>query len=224
MKKLKFEQGITLITLIITIIILLILALVTFNAVNKDNGDVIQHAQNEKTQFTIMQEEEAIKVALLEWNLIKVGNFKEIIKNSLKSQNFDVTINGEVDGPLKVIFKKTGNSYDVTKDSENNNVQSVWAKRGLTSPNVKFGQTYFNIVNLGGETVGISATVFEDGSTGFIKSDYKTTKSNYSSSYIDSAIGMGLAEIGTDYISFLWDEVNNITIKAKFNSDDTITL
>lgn len=50
------QKGITLVALIITIIVLLILAVVAIAAVQ--NGGIINHAQNAKTEYTDAQKDE----------------------------------------------------------------------------------------------------------------------------------------------------------------------
>ena len=117
MNKLKKEKGITLVALIITIVVLLILAVVSIGAVSDSN--IIEYAQKAENDYTIAKEKEQIGLALNEWNIEKVipGNnqvFKTVIGNALQGQI--QPIQGNDDGPLTVIFSKTGNIYEVKID------------------------------------------------------------------------------------------------------------
>lgn len=68
-EKLKNTKGITLIALIITIIILLILAVVSIRLVT--NGGILSRTQDAKIQYKVAEIEEALKVKILEEQIVK---------------------------------------------------------------------------------------------------------------------------------------------------------
>lgn len=95
-RKVKKNEGITLIALVITIIVLLILAGVTIVSLNGDNS-IIEQANNAKTQTRVSQIEEALEI----WNVKKEAGttsktldqfLDDLIKQDLISENEKETI------------------------------------------------------------------------------------------------------------------------------------
>ena len=114
--KSKRQKGITLIALVITIIVLLILAAVSIATLTGENG-ILTKANNAKTNNTIGEEQEQIKLAydaVMADNYEK-GDYTSGVTASKLQEELDkikegTTVEGE--GTIKVTFK-SGNSYNV---------------------------------------------------------------------------------------------------------------
>ena len=83
MKKIKKEEGITILVLVITIIVLLILAGITISAISGDNG-IIQNAGRSKENAEIDSEKEAVETATVQaMGKNKYGN---VVKDELQEE------------------------------------------------------------------------------------------------------------------------------------------
>lgn len=131
-RKLKNNEGITLIALVVTIIILLILAGVAINIALGNNGIFIR-SKEAKEQHEIAEEKEAINLAMSSLKIEKtresiMSNTEETLitpeelkaemdKGAPKPASVEV---GENEGELQVRFdeRRKNRSYDVTQNGE----------------------------------------------------------------------------------------------------------
>ena len=164
------NKGITLVALIITIIVLLILAVVAIRAVQGDG--IIGKAKESQTKYTKGQAEEAVQLALNEWEIVKhtqtEGNLKTFLEgkfpNSVEGNGpyivtvdgYEITVSedGAITGTEKALPKPVVDeaSIKITKDGTN-----VPAEGELTKGTAV--QIYFEASIEGGEITSISPSV-----------------------------------------------------------------
>ena len=114
MKKLKQNQGITLIALVVTIVVLLILAGVSISMLTGENG-IITQAQDAKENTDIGNEKEIVNLAATGAKTkdtsgeIKEDNLRNELDQLIGEGKYDLTGTG----PYTVTYKDSGRSYIV---------------------------------------------------------------------------------------------------------------
>ena len=132
-RKLKNNNGITLIALVVTIVVLLILAGVSISMLTGENG-IITQAQKSKIQTEIGKEKEYItlSVSAVKGDKISRGDTSEItsgeLQNEINNYTDEATVTGS--GTLTVTYE-SGRSYDVEQDG------SITEKEELTPEEAK---------------------------------------------------------------------------------------
>ena len=127
-RKLKNNNGITLIALVVTIVVLLILAGVSISMLTGENG-IITQAQKSKLQTEIGKEKEYItlSVSAVKGDKISRGDTSEITSSELQTEmnkyTDEATVTGS--GTLTVTYE-SGRSYEVDQDG------SITQKEELT--------------------------------------------------------------------------------------------
>lgn len=127
----KKERGITLIALVITIIVLLILAAVSIATLTGENG-ILTQADKAKTETTIGEEKEQIRLGYSEYQISKQTGGQEDFKVE------GATVTG-TEGAWKIKFNKTGNEYDF--DGITPMGAGSWKQEGDTITNPETNQT-----------------------------------------------------------------------------------
>ena len=145
-KEITKKEGITLIALVITILILLILAGITITAITGENG-LIKSSLNAKEETEIADERETVNICTAQsMGKDKRGDIKkeslqneldnyigesktEVLKGSSDelyvyfidtNRYYDVDINGNIEGPVKVNRVEDEYPGDITKDKNGN--------------------------------------------------------------------------------------------------------
>lgn len=127
------EKGITLIALVITIIVLLILAAVAIATLTGENG-ILTQANKAKTETTIGEEQEQIKLGYSDYQISKQTGGQEEFKVE------GATVTG-TDGAWKIKFNKTGNEYDFDGITSSTVTTGPWKQEGDTITNPETKQT-----------------------------------------------------------------------------------
>lgn len=130
MKKLRKNNGITLIALVITIIVLLILAGVTIATLTGDNG-ILTKANEAKTITNEKDEEEQIEIGYTEYLMADQTGEKVDFKVS------EATVIGK-EGDWKIKFNKTGKEYYFDGETI---TKATWKQEEDTITNIETKQT-----------------------------------------------------------------------------------
>ncbi len=151
-KKIKNNNGITLIALVITIIVLLILAGVSIAMLIGENG-ILTQAQNASEKTSKAEEEEKIKMAVMGSSVDNNGyvdilnetSFKQELANQFGNQSLDVVANG--DGSFIITVEDTQRKYYVNDDKtviNSDNIVEINTAEELSSfrDDVNAGNSY----------------------------------------------------------------------------------
>ena len=150
MKNNKTNRGITIIALVITIIILLILATITIQTISGQNG-LINKMSTVKKKHKIGEEKDILSISYSSEYIYSKENGTEISKENLEKEINKNGKNAKVEdsetdsSKLIVIFKDTGNVYEVDKlTGETKHLGSY--EGGYKEPELKEGDIKFSSV------------------------------------------------------------------------------
>lgn len=136
-KRLKKENGITLVSLVVTIILLLILAGITISALSGENG-LLEKAKQSGEKYAKAQAEEDIKLVLNEWKIEKISSNKTFVEfldsktESKEIDDYEVLEDGNIE-----IYK---NGYVILVDLDGNILegpQKAGAKPKISNISIK---------------------------------------------------------------------------------------